>query len=262
MPTPVPVADGCSSEDGAQPFSEVLSLSTPDRHGSSDSSPRPAVREPRRSTQRNQQRADDGPEAPAADTAGSPRERTQGRAGPSERGRRARSARCWTDSALSCRDDGPDPRARLHARHRPTTLPPAWIRLLVRRPRSRCPRRPAAPAPPVAPTTVVASPASNGPRRRPLPTAAASAITAKSLAVTAWCRRFRLLRMVPIRRPSRARLPSSLRPPEPGRAAMASASNQAPTDLTGRGRRRCEARWNARRRPDPPRCAPDRCASR
>ena len=41
MPSPVPAAGGDSSQDDAQPFSEVLSLSSPDHPGSSDSAPPP-----------------------------------------------------------------------------------------------------------------------------------------------------------------------------------------------------------------------------
>jgi Flagellar hook-length control protein FliK len=86
MPTPVPVADGGSSEDGAQPFSEVLSLSSPDRPGSSDSSPSQSSASPDEAHNETSSEPTKVPEAPAADRAGSPGERTQGSAGPFERG--------------------------------------------------------------------------------------------------------------------------------------------------------------------------------
>ena len=62
MPSSVPTVGGDSSQDGAQPFSEVLSLSTPDHAGSTDSAPRiRAFTETRRGARREHYRRADRP---------------------------------------------------------------------------------------------------------------------------------------------------------------------------------------------------------
>jgi hypothetical protein len=87
MPSPVQTAGGDSSQDDAQPFSEVLSLSSPDHPGSSDSAPPP---EPPQSFDEAHDESGPAaatvPEAAAAQTPGAPRERSQRRTGPAERG--------------------------------------------------------------------------------------------------------------------------------------------------------------------------------
>jgi Flagellar hook-length control protein FliK len=153
MPTPVPVADGDSSEDGAQPFSEVLSPAqpseSPDEARSETSSGPTTV-----------------PEAPA-DTAGSPGERTQGRAGPSERGhghaRRAvgstRPPRAETTDQISVpgstQTQGDNVAAGMDQTRGATN--PLALSATLAPPRASVP-----------PTTVVASPASDGPATSPV----------------------------------------------------------------------------------------------
>jgi len=87
MPSSVPVAGGDSSQDVAQPFSEVLSLSTPDQPGS------PGFALPPQPSQSRDEPHDDSgtaattvPQIPASHTAGAPGGRAQRRAGPSEQG--------------------------------------------------------------------------------------------------------------------------------------------------------------------------------
>jgi hypothetical protein len=87
MPSSVPVAGWDSPLDSGQPFSEVLSLSTPpDRPGSSGSAPpaEPAQGPGEAGDENNTAAA--GPEVPATGTAGSSRERAQRRSGPLQRG--------------------------------------------------------------------------------------------------------------------------------------------------------------------------------
>ena len=86
MPSSAPVGGGDSSQDGAPPFSEVLSLSSPDHPGPSDSAPPPEPpQNPGDAHDESGTAATTGPEV-LAHTAGAPRERAQRRAGPSERG--------------------------------------------------------------------------------------------------------------------------------------------------------------------------------
>jgi hypothetical protein len=86
MPSSVPVAGG-DSQDDVQPFSEVLSLSSPDHPASSDSAPPPEPSQsPDDAHDESGTAATTVPEGPAARTAGAPRERAQRRAGPSEPG--------------------------------------------------------------------------------------------------------------------------------------------------------------------------------
>jgi hypothetical protein len=86
MPSSVPVAGGDSPEDGAQPFSEVLSLSSPDHPGSSDpsSSPQPSTA-PDETHDQSDAAVATVPEVPSAGRAGRPQARAQRRPGPSER---------------------------------------------------------------------------------------------------------------------------------------------------------------------------------
>jgi hypothetical protein len=86
MPSSAPVGGGDSSQDGAPPFSEVLSLSSPDHPGPSDSaSPPEPPQNPGDAHDESGTAATTVPEA-LAHSAGAPRERAQRRAGPSERG--------------------------------------------------------------------------------------------------------------------------------------------------------------------------------
>jgi hypothetical protein len=87
MPSSVPGAGGGSSQDGGQPFSEVLSLSTPpDRPGSSASAPPPGPSQSPGEAGDESNTAAAGPEVPATGKAGPARERAQRRSGPPERG--------------------------------------------------------------------------------------------------------------------------------------------------------------------------------
>jgi Flagellar hook-length control protein FliK len=88
MPSSVPVVGGDSSPDGGQPFSEVLSLSTPPGGtGPSGSAlpPEPS-QSPGEAGDDKSAVAATGPEVPATGTAGSSRERAQRRSGSPERG--------------------------------------------------------------------------------------------------------------------------------------------------------------------------------
>ena len=87
MPSSVPVAGGDSSQEGEQPFSEVLSLSSPDHPGSSGSSSPPEPSPvPDGAHDQSDAAATPVPEVPSASTAGGSQARAQRRAGPSERG--------------------------------------------------------------------------------------------------------------------------------------------------------------------------------
>ena len=85
MPSSAPLTSGDSSSNGAQPFSEVLSLSAPDLPGSSSSSPSPSpsavvLDEAHAQTDMT---AAPTPDVPARGSAGSSGERGHRRAGPS-----------------------------------------------------------------------------------------------------------------------------------------------------------------------------------
>ena len=87
MPSSAPVSGRDSSEDGAQPFAEVLSLSSPDHPSSSDSAPpSDPSQNPGEAHDETETAAATVPGTPATHTAGTPRGRSQRRAGTSERG--------------------------------------------------------------------------------------------------------------------------------------------------------------------------------
>jgi flagellar hook-length control protein FliK len=86
MPSSVPVGSGDVSQDGAQPFSEVLSLSSPDHPGPSDSAAPPEPSQSPGDAHDESGTAASVPQAPTARTPGALRERAQRRAGTSERG--------------------------------------------------------------------------------------------------------------------------------------------------------------------------------
>jgi hypothetical protein len=86
MPSSAPVVGADSPEDGAQPFSEVLSLSSPDHPGTSapSSSPPPSAA-PDEAHAQSDAAVATVPEVPSAGHAGGPQARAQRRAAASER---------------------------------------------------------------------------------------------------------------------------------------------------------------------------------
>jgi hypothetical protein len=89
MPSSTPVTSGDSSPDGAQPFSELLSLSAPDLPGSSSSSPPPSSSVvPDEAHAQTDATATPTTEMPARGSAGSSGERGPRRAAPSGPGLR------------------------------------------------------------------------------------------------------------------------------------------------------------------------------